>query len=119
HQISQSNVGVIVEVGLWLHDLGIRDDVSVGQSLLVVFVFLDGCLHLLYQGLGFLVVAWLLWPQRGHAQMIGHGCCALAHNASGHFLHFIARVARSGHAVHACHVSLLLLLLPCVRGQRG
>ena len=53
------------------------------------------------QRLGSLVVAWLLWPQRGHAQMIGHGYRALAHNAAGHVLHVIARVARAGHAVHA------------------
>src|SRR5713226_929056 len=110
-EVSLSGIGVVDEVVLGLLDFRIRNDISVEQSLAVVLVALDSCLHVGYNGLCFLLVAGLLGPQRGHVHVAvaGHG-----HHTGAHAAHVLVVVH-----VHSGHAAVLLALLPCVPRRRG
>src|SRR5260370_28491052 len=109
-EVRLPGVGAVYEVILGLLYLRVRDDVSVCQSLAVVLVALDTCLHVAYYGLCFLLVAGLLWPQRGHVHVA----------VAGHRRHARAHIAHVTHAahVHSGHAALLAVLLPGAPKQR-
>ena len=104
------NVDLIVEMELGLVHFRVPDHISVGQSLAVVLVALDGCFHLRHHRLGLLLVPGLPGPQRRDVHVPGHCRHAGAH---------IPHVVRATH-VHTGHAALgLVRLLLRVRGSCG